>query len=41
MLILKWYFTFRGGFYGSAHVSKSILSLASNQCYHLKNPIEM
>ena len=29
------------GFHGSAHVSKSILSLASNQCYHFKNRFEM
>ena len=26
----------KGGFHGSVHVSKSILSLASNQCYHKK-----
>ena len=29
----------KGGFHGSAHVSKSILSLASNQCYSFKKYI--
>ena len=31
----------KGGFHGLAYVSKSILSLASNQWYDLKNRIEM